>query len=57
MKFKTNKVHLYEFRDRGYYYGCNHAVGKLSQDQLENKTAKYGKRITCKNCKKWYMKK
>lgn len=57
MKFKTNIVHKAETTRRGVYYRCNHAVGKLSEEQLLKKTNWRGKKITCKNCRKRYLNK
>lgn len=56
-KFKTNKVHKAEATLKGIYYACNHAIGVLTNQQIDYKTNwKHGKKITCKNCiKKRYL--
>lgn len=54
MRFKTNIVHRIQLIwKRGYFYRCNHAVGKLKMEQRRKKTNEYGRKITCKNCKRW----
>ena len=54
MTFKTNIVHKLIWIDKKPYYRCNHAVGKLSGQQIIWKTAgTFKKRVTCKNCRKW----
>ena len=54
MRFKTNKVHRLIFRDCKPYYACNRAVGKLSREQIMNKTNLIKRKITCENCRKYH---
>ena len=52
-RFKSDIIHKAEATPEGVYYRCNHAIGKLSNDQLIHKTNwKLGKKITCKNCRR-----
>ena len=47
------KIHKIVWRERKPYYRCNRAVGVLSGQQIIFRTNSSGKRVTCKNCKKW----
>lgn len=53
MKFKTNIRHRVVRIYGKYYYRCNHAVGKLSKEQIFSKTGYKSIEVTCKNCLRW----
>jgi hypothetical protein len=53
MRFKTDIVHKIEWITRyNPCYKCNHAVGTLNENQINFITNFFGKRVTCKNCKR-----